>query len=214
VTNHYDEEAQVEQLRTWWKENWQSLAAGLVIGLSVIFGWEAWKNHKAAEAANASHMYEDLRKALAADKFDEAAGLGDQLAKDYASSPYAAAGALQIAAKAVEKNKLDDAATRLDWVLKNNGDAGLAALVRLRQARVLWQQGKPDDALKLLDGDAGTYGALYAELRGDIKLAQGDRAAAAAAYQKALATAADADKGPDRMMLQRKLDDLTDAVQS
>lgn len=215
MTNHYDEEAQVEELRTWWKENWQSLAAGLVIGLSVILGWETWKSHQTAEAAKASQMYEDLRKALIANKLDDAGGIGDQLAKDYSGSPYATAGALQIAAKAVEENKLDEAAKRLDWALANADEAGLKSLVRLRQARVLWQQGKADDALKALDGDASSYGALYDELRGDIKLAQGDRAAAAAAYQKALAVAGDAaEKGPDRVMLQRKLDDLADAVQS
>jgi predicted negative regulator of RcsB-dependent stress response len=83
-------------------------------------------------------------------------------------------------------------------------------LAHLRLAQVLWQQNKPDDALKQLDADAGTYAPLYAELRGDIKLSQGDRTAARGAYQQALQSLGTDAVGRDG--LQRKLDDLADAA--
>ncbi|WP_028080538.1 YfgM family protein [Solimonas soli] len=212
MTTHYDDEAQAEQLKTWWKENWPALAAGLVIGLAAIFGWEGWQNHKAERAANASQMYEDLKKAIADGKNDAARPLADKLVADYADTPYAAGAQLRLAAAAVKDARLDDAATRLQWVREHAHDDGLQQIARLRAARVLWQQGKPDEALKTLDGDAGSFAPLYDELRGDIKLAQGDRAAARSAYEKAF-TATPEDQ-PSRQLLQRKLDDLTDVVQS
>jgi predicted negative regulator of RcsB-dependent stress response len=75
---------------------------------------------------------------------------------------------------------------------------------------VLWQQGKLDDALAQLEiKDDDAFASLYQELRGDLQVAKGDRAAARSAYEKALQL------GPaaaNREGLQRKLDDLAGAA--
>ncbi len=211
MATHYDDEAEFENLKTWWKENWKSLAAGLIIGLGGIGGYEGYRRYNLAQAEQASQVYEDLKVAITNKKSDEAVTIADSLVKNYAKTPYATGAALRLAQLAVEQGKLDDAATRLQWVAGNSKDDGLRDLAKLRLARVLWQQKKPDDALKQLDGQGGVYAALASELRGDIKLAQGDRAAARAAYEQAVkASAADADTGN----LQRKLDELADVVNS
>lgn len=211
MSTHYDDEAQVEELRRWWKENWKPLAAGLALGLVVIFGWDAYGRSRDARRAEAAQLFTELGQAATAGKYDEAAKMADRLAADFESTPYAAAGALKLAQAAVEANKLDDAATRLQWAAAHADDKALKPLIALRLARVLWQQGKPDEALKGLEGDAGTYAGLYAELRGDIKLSQGDRAAARAAYEQAIGTLDD-QQAPARDALQLKLDDLADAA--
>lgn len=211
MADHYEEEAQVEQFKRWWGENWKSLAAGLILGLLVIFGWEGYKRHNVQQAEQASQMYEDLKMALDAHKNDEAIALGDKLIKEFSSTPYAANAALHLAQSAVQQNKLDDAVLRLRWVSEHSKDAGISDLAKLRLARVLWQQKKTDDALKLTEGDHGGYTALFTELHGDIKLSQGDRTAARSAYEQALRSS---EGGPGRELLQRKLDDLADAVHS
>src|SRR3546814_3037430 len=71
-----------EQLKLWWKENWMALAAGLVIGLAAIFGWEGWQKHTTQRAATASQMYDELKQALADDKADVAKPLADKLVAD------------------------------------------------------------------------------------------------------------------------------------
>ncbi|HSW12155.1 MAG TPA: tetratricopeptide repeat protein [Solimonas sp.] len=212
MTTHYDDEAQVENLKRWWKENWMALAAGLGIGLGAIFGWEMWKDHKTGQAEHASQIFEDMKKAATGDQADALKSTGDKLTGEFAASPYAADAALLLASEAVEQNRLDDALKHLQWVTANAKDEGIQRLAKLRQARVLSAQNKPDEALKLLEGEAGDYAQLYDELRGDIKLAQGDRAAARQAYEKALKAAGD--NAGNRELLQRKLDDLTEAVQS
>lgn len=211
MAGHYDEEAQVAALKKWWQENWIALAAGLVIGLGAIFGWQSWQQHKVNEAAAASRIFEDMNKAHLAKQNEQVAELGETLLKQYGSTPYAAAAALKLAAVAVEANQLDMAVSRLSWVVQHSSDAGLKSLAQLRQARVLWAQEKADEALKLLNSDAGVYGALYEELRGDIQLAKGDRPAAQQAYRKALDTAAEDDRAI-RESLRRKLDDLADVA--
>lgn len=211
MATHYDDEAELENLKTWWKENWKSLAAGLIIGLGGIGGYEGYRRYNQAQAEHASQVYEDLKTAVANKKSDEAVAIGDSLIKDFGKTPYATGAALRLAQLAVEQGKLDDAATRLQWVAGNSKDDGLRDLAKLRLARVLWQQKKPDDALKQLEGQTGAYSALASELRGDIKLAQGDRAAARAAYEEAVKATTD---GTDTGNLQRKLDELADVVNS
>jgi predicted negative regulator of RcsB-dependent stress response len=210
VADHYEEEAQAEQLKRWWNENWKSLAAGLVLGLAVIVGWEGYKRYQLQQADQASQLYDDLKAALAAHKNDAAVALGDKLVKEFQRTPYAVSAAFYLAQISVDQNKLDDAVTRLQWVTTQSKDEGLRDLAKLRLAKVLWQQKKTDDALKLLDGEHGGYNALFAELRGDIKLSQNDRAAARTAYEQALTQS----EGPNRELIQRKLDDLADAVKS
>ena len=229
MTTHYDEEAQVEQLRQWLRDNWFPLTSGLALGLAAIFAWQAWGQRLDDHAAAASHVFDDLGQAGAQDKYADCTAMADRLVKDFSDTPYAAAGALKMAELAVLDNKLDEAATRLQWVvqfeqnpgflarvgaalhLRNKAyDPGLLPLAHLRLAQVLWQQNKADLALQQLDGDVGSYAPLYAELRGDIALSKGDRSGARSAYQKAL-QALGADSA-DRDGLQRKLDDLADAA--
>lgn len=207
--SHYEDEAQVEQLRRWWRENWMALAGGLVLGLAGIFGWEAWQKARTSKSEHASQIYEDLKR-VPVDKADRANELWAELSGDYASTPYAAQGALLLASQAAARQDWAGAQSRLEWVTKNSGDAGLKKIAKLRLARVLWQQQKPDEALALLElADDDPFAALYQELRGDIQLAKGERDAARSAYEKALQL------GPaaaGRESLQRKLDDLGGAA--
>ncbi|MGH8461743.1 MAG: YfgM family protein [Stenotrophobium sp.] len=214
MANDYDEDQQIEQVKRWWNENWKSLAAGLIIGLGGILGWQGYQHYQQKQSAQASQMFEDMKNFLKEQKTDEANALGDRIINEYARTPYATVAALKLAQQAVEQGKLDDAAKRLQWVIDNSKDAGMVPLARLRMARVLWQQQKPDDAIKQLEGDHGDYASLFDELRGDIKLSQGDRVAARAAYEKALQEAANPAAPEQQSGLQRKLDDLADVVAS
>jgi predicted negative regulator of RcsB-dependent stress response len=205
MTTHYEEEAEVEQLRRWWRENWMALAGGLVLGLAGIFGWEFWQNSRTAEAEHASRVYEDLKR-LPAERPERAAELWQHLSTDFAGTPYAAQGALLLAAQAAARQDWAEAQAKLEWVRGHADDPGLKKIATLRLARVLWQSDKPDDALKLLDvADNDAFASLYQELRGDIQFAKGDRDAARAAWQKAVELGS---AGPGRDGLQRKLDDL------
>jgi predicted negative regulator of RcsB-dependent stress response len=209
--SHYDDEAEVAALKKWWHENWMALVAGLVVGLGAIFGWQGWQRYQDSQAQQASQIFEDMKQAYATSKAEDAQRMGETLLADFAGTPYASAAAFRMAAVAVEGGDLAQAGSRLDWVIKNGADEGLRQLAQLRKARVLWALNQADDALRLLEGKAGVYAALYQELRGDIQLARGERAAAHAAYQKALEVAAEDDRAI-RESLRRKLDDLTDVA--
>jgi predicted negative regulator of RcsB-dependent stress response len=81
----------------------------------------------------------------------------------------------------------------------------LRDVARLRLARVLIDEKKPDEALKLLEAKHGdSFTGLYADVKGDVLLAQGKRQEARAAYQVALDKSDAA--SPLRQIIQLKLD--------
>jgi predicted negative regulator of RcsB-dependent stress response len=184
-----------------------ALALGLAIGFGAIGGWQGWQTYKDRQGEAASALYESAKKALDASKRDEARTLVDQIVNQYSSTPYAAAASLRMAQSDVGANDLDAAVTRLTWVIEHGRDDGIKDVARLRKARVLHAQGKNDDALALLDAEPASFKGLVLELRGDIQLAKGDKAAARDAYEKALG--ATEEQAANRMLLQQKLDDLS-----
>lgn len=203
--SHYDDEAQVAELKKWWQENWMALAGGLVLGLAGIFGWEYWQQSQTAKAEQASHLYGDLQKSL--DKPDQAKAMGERLVNDFSGTPYAAQGSLLLAQAAAVRKDWAVASGHLRWVIAHSDDPSLVKVAKLRLAAATWQSGEVEPALAQLEiGDDDPFAPLYLELRGDIKLSQNDRDGARAAYQKAL------ELGPApavRDLLQRKLSDLT-----
>lgn len=209
----FNDDDQAQQLKEWWKQNWQPILLGLGLSVGGVLGWNSWQSHKQSQAELASGHFEQLRLSLAAGNLEAAQAARQSLAEDYAGSPYAAQAALVLAQYHVEANDLDTAAAQLEWVVENTKDDKLAKLAGLRLARVFWAQGKDEEALTILAGeDQGAFASLYAELRGDILLAQGQTEKARAAYQQALALATgpeDAEApGVGRSSLQDKLDDL------
>lgn len=203
--SHYEDEAQVEQLRRWWRENWMAMAAGLVLGLAGIFGWEAWQQARTHKAEAASRAYEDLKR-VPVERTERADELWQKLSTEHSGSPYAAQAALLLASQAAARQDWAGAQAKLEWARDRTDDPGVRKLAVLRLARVLWQQDKADEALRLLDiADDDPFASLYLELRGDILYARGEHEAARGAYEKALGLGPAA---PGRDGLQRKLDDL------
>ena len=89
MATHYDDEAQVDAIKSWWKENWLALAGGLGLGLGAIFGWQAYQQAGDSRAERASQMYSDLRNAQADARSEAVAEIRQTLVNDLAKTPYA-----------------------------------------------------------------------------------------------------------------------------
>ena len=211
MAEHLTEEQQVEAIKNWWKENGIAIFAGLVIGFAALYGFRYWTDYRAEQAANASVLYEDMQKQLAEKNTDTAETSAQKIIADYPRTPYATLAAFMLAKQAVDKNEMDEAKNHLQWVLDNSRQTQHEHMARLRLASVLLAEGDHDAALALLsnikeDGFVGSY----AEMRGDVYLASGDRQAAHAAYDMALQSEG---LGPQqRKILQAKFDDTISRV--
>ncbi|BCX81876.1 hypothetical protein MIT9_P1458 [Methylomarinovum caldicuralii] len=203
---HLEEEAQVEQLKRWWKENGASIIAGVILGLVAIFGWNAWQKHQRTQAEQASNLYQQMLDAVAKGQDDLAFGLAQRLTGELAGTAYADFARLLEARAAVDKGELPRAQAALEALLRETGDDNFRHIARLRLARVHLGAGKPEAALDVLTvagiGDPGRFAGQYEELRGDAFAALGKPEDAALAYRKALAL------GRDYEYLKMKLNDL------
>jgi len=179
---------EMSRLKRWWEGNGSALVIGVIVGLAVIIGWQGWNWYQNRQAAQAADIYQQVEQGMAGDSVDDnVLATVDRLKNDYSGTPYAADAALRLAGYYVEQQDYDKAREQLVWVSDNAANEGVGHIARVRAARLLWTQDKPDEALSLLDTDhPPAFDALYAETRGDILAARGDREGAYKAYQVAL----------------------------
>ncbi|MBW7900288.1 MAG: tetratricopeptide repeat protein [Rhodocyclaceae bacterium] len=213
-----EEQEQLDALRAWWKQ-WGNLVTGLITAVALgVLAWQGWNWYQAQQAAQASGIYSVLQRAALERDTQKTKTAAGELIEKFGGTAYAPLGAL-IAAKALyDAGDLKSAKAQLAWVAENGKDE-LRDLGRLRLAAVLLDEQAYDEALKALStSHEPAFDARYAELRGDVFIAQGKKDEAATAYRDALAALARAAEGsgntlqaremsaPYREMVQLKLD--------
>lgn len=201
----YDEHEQSERVRSWIREYGMSLVMGLVLAFAGIFGFRYWQDQQATERSLAAEYFSVIQRELGNDQLDFAEDQFQAMREAVGSNAYTALAALLMAGAYIEDGRLQPAADLYREILANKRAESLWASTRLRLARVLQAQGELDEALALLNGEApiGFQGA-WAETRGDLLLAQGNRDEARAAFQEALDNLSG--QGASRGLLQLKID--------
>ena len=216
---HAEEEESLEAIKKWWDENGTMVVVVVVAAALLWGGWTFWQSSRQASIAAASNLYEEILTLAStepgvalsdADRSRIISVAGD-LQTNHSGSVYALYGALFAAQQAATASDLDGAEQQLRWLLSNaqtglfgNADEGLILTAQLRLGRILLAKGEAEQALALVEGlDPGTFEAGFAELRGDIYLAQGRLVDARDAYTTALQTGTGAST-----FLQMKLDEL------
>jgi predicted negative regulator of RcsB-dependent stress response len=208
---HHSEEEQIENLKSWWKENGPSVLFGIVVGLGGLFGWHAWQDHKARQATEASALYTELlfkmEAAAAQPAVDEINKLIDTIRTEYDNTVYGSLAALAAAKLAVEQNNTDAAIGHLEWAIKHGRQPEIAITAKLRISRLYLSQGKLEKVGSLLEETyPKAYTAVVEELRGDLLVTKGHPEIARQAYEKALAASEIAPY--TRQLIQNKLDQL------
>jgi len=178
---------QEERLRQFLRDNWRWMAAGVVLGLAGLVGYNKFHDSRRQTLEAAAAQFAELQATVAKGDQDTAAQQLRTLTEQYGRSPYVSQAQLLLARAHVEKGEFDDAATLLQKVIDTTKDKELADLARLRLARVLLQQGKHDAALAALKlEEDSAFAPLAHEIRGDVHYALGKTAEARAEYAAAL----------------------------
>jgi predicted negative regulator of RcsB-dependent stress response len=203
----YDEQDELEKLKTWWKNYGTAVVIGVLLGVGALAGYRYWTQHQEQRLQEASALYQQLVLSLREKKTEVARETGTLLLKDFPGTPYGGMAGLLLARLDFDSGDLKAARARLQWVMDNARDPATANAARLRLARLLLGEGDKDGAAALLDvKDRAGFESEYDELRGDIYAAQGKREAARSAYREALKhLPADS---PYVRVLNMKLDDL------
>ncbi len=190
---HASEKEQVEALRSWWKENGSSLITGVLLGLALLLGFKAWQGYQEKQALSASNTYAQMLAAAGSEQgaqaqSEQVQALANELISNHSGSTYAVLAALMLARQAVDGGELPAAQAQLQWAIEHTDSEQIRQSARVRLIRLLIDQENYTEAEQRLGEiqDAGAYAYQFSELRGDLAVARGDQAAAAAAYRQAL----------------------------
>ena len=202
------DEERVEELKKWWKENGTSVIFGVVLGLSILFGWRWWGDYQLNQSVQASTLYNQLELSIQQKKPEQADALSQKLSTQFESHAYAVYASMAMAKMKVDEKDIAAAQTHLQWGLDHAKTPELNHLLTLRLARLLLTNNEVDKAYALVDSqNQNQFAASYEELKGDILVKKGSADLAFLAYQKAALLAP---KGSAvSPALQYKIDDLT-----
>lgn len=204
MSAHLTEEEQVEALKAWWKENGKATVIGVVLGLGGMLGWQAWTQHQATTAEQASARFQQLIMASNTGAAESAVKQAELLITKFEGSSYAVFAALNLARVQLEQGDSAAARGQLAWALANSADKSLQQIARLRLARLMLSDGDLEDAARLAaEAPADNFAGEFAQLRGDIALAGNDKESARSSYQEALAN-----EVGNSDLVRMKLDDL------
>ena len=185
---HASEKEQVEALKKWWKENGSSVITGVLLGLSVLLGGKAWFSYQETRSLSASNIYAQMIAAVGRGESQAVRTYANQLIGEYSGSGYAPLAALALANAAIAEGEPAAAQAQLEWAVDHADADELRHTARMRLIRVLIDRKQLQEARDELTsvGEAGAYDYLYAELRGDLAMAEGNTPDAARAYRSAL----------------------------
>jgi predicted negative regulator of RcsB-dependent stress response len=200
------EEEQLEALKRWWKNNGTSTIVGVVLGITVILGWNYWQTYKKDRLEQASNLYVELNKAVAANQKDSVEKLSERLQTEFAATHYAAYSNLMLAKFKVEQGDIAGAKKVLEQVAALS-DKELSNIAKIRLVRLMMATKEFEQGLKLINSiDPATtnhFANQYDELVGDLYVALNRPEQARTSYLKAQ------ENGHQSPLLQAKIDDLT-----
>ena len=115
------EDDEQERAKKWWKENRFPIISGVVLGLSIIIGFNWWGEYQTSQAEAASTLYQEM---LNSDQLNNrvpiaATTAGQKIIDDYADTSYSGKAALILARIAFDNNNTDAAKEKLKWVIEN-----------------------------------------------------------------------------------------------
>ena len=182
-----EEQEQIAELKQFWNQYGKLILTVALAALIAFAAMQGWRYYKHSQAEQASALFTKFGEAVRKNDVQEIRALGKQLMDGFGSTAYGPATALLLAKTNFDNGDRVAAAAQLEWTINKAKDVETVELARLRLASIRLDEKKYDEALKLLENKhSPTMETLYADLRGDVMVAQGKPAEARAAYKLAI----------------------------
>jgi len=182
-----EEQEQIAELKQFWKQYGTLIITLAAAALVAFAGMQGWRYYKNSQSEQASSLFTKFGEAVRKNDVKEVRVLGKQMMDGFGSTAYGPTTALLLAKTNYESGDAAAAAEQLQWAIDKSKDAETAELARLRLASIRLDEKKYEEALKLLETrHSAAMETLYADLRGDVMVAQGKPAEARAAYKMAI----------------------------
>jgi predicted negative regulator of RcsB-dependent stress response len=203
-----EEQEQLAALKAYWKLYGNLILTIVTLAFAVIAAFQAWNYYQRRQAAEASTVYGALQRAQAGKDAKQVKDLAGTILEKYPGTYYAAMAALISAKSAADSGDAKSAKAQLEWVAEHAQADEFRFMAQLRLAGILLDEKDYDGAMKLADAKVNAaFAARFADLKGDILVAQKKNAEARTAFAAAL-NATDPRNGAFRQFVQQKLDSL------
>jgi predicted negative regulator of RcsB-dependent stress response len=186
MDDYLDEKEQIEEIKSWLKENWLALVAGVIVGFGGLFSWNWYQNSVYESNTQALAIFDQAQQELTLGNFDSALALLQNLRSDYNSSPYTDFLGLLYSTYLLSNGNTADAAVEIEYVLNNTTDEYLRLIATWRLARVNVEMTNYDRALELVQNKNHTLSANFTELEGDVYFFRGEFDLASNTYMSIL----------------------------
>jgi len=188
MSDLYDTHEQGERVKSWLRENGSAIVMGLVLAFGLMFGFKQWQTWETSKRQQASAEYQVMASLIKEDSMDAAVSNYEVLKTEYPKSAYTSMAAMMMAKSRLIAGQLDLAANDLEYAMEHAQPEPVRVIARERLARLKLSQGDTEAALKLIDESPSTVGfeAQFAEIRGDIYMANGESEMAIASFQTSL----------------------------
>ena len=181
-----EEQEQLDELKAWWKSYGSMVLLVVVVAIASSIAVQGWKYYQNKQSKEASAQYEALTQSDPKD-IKAIRGLSAGLIEKYASTPYAARAAVVAAKANFAAGDAKSAKAQLEWAAKNAQENQVKSIALLQLAAIQLDEKQYDAALITLaeKHDMG-FDGIFADLKGDILVAQNKKVEAKAAYEEAL----------------------------
>jgi len=188
MSDLYDTHEQGERVKSWLRENGSAIVMGLVMAFGLMYGFKQWQQWETGKRQQASAEYQVLVSFLEIENMDAAVPNYEVLKSEYPKSAYTAMASLMMAKARLRAGQVDLAAKALIHAMENAQPEPVRIIARERLARVRLSQGDFATALQLINAAPTEEGfeSLFAEIRGDIHLANGSTEQAIESYKDSL----------------------------
>ncbi len=186
MDDYLDEKEQIEEIKSWLKENWLALVAGVIVGFGGLFSWNWYQDSVYESNTQALAIFDQAQQELTLGNFDSALALLQNLRSDYNSSPYTDFLGLLYSTYLLSNGNTADAAVEIEYVLNNTTDEYLRLIATWRLARVNVEMTNYDRALELVQNKNHMLSANFTELEGDVYFFRGEFDLASNTYMSIL----------------------------
>ena len=172
-----------DRLQSWLEENYKSLILGLLIGLSILYGYKTYISDRNLSQLALSREYDIAITAYKNGKTDLILEYSKKNITNYPKNIYTNLSNLYSAKIMYEQNKFNDAYIYLDHIIKESEDNDIRNIAIYRKSKILIDDGKYKDAHNILDNSENYQ---HIELKGDLYVLEGDYVSAINNYKDVL----------------------------
>ena len=174
-----------EKVVSWFEENYKSRIVGVVIGLTILFGYKSYISSQNSTQLELSRQFDLAVISYQKGDTKEILSFSKSNMLNNPDNIYTSLANLYSAKIMYLENKLDQSYLFLDHIILNLDDKEIVNIAKYRKAKILIEEMKYKQAHTLLGEDPDNY--QHIELKGDLHYLQNNSDEALRYYNRALA---------------------------